>query len=198
MKLEPVTGRRPVDRRREDHVIRYVAFLRAINVGGHTVKMDRLRALFEEMRLANVETFIASGNVLFDAPSPPIAAMEARIERHLERALGYGVATFVRPLGGLSSVVASHPFEHFERDGHALSIGFLKGPLSPDANQTLAALQTGYDEFHAHDREVYWLCHGKMSDSKVWGSVLDKALGSPVTFRNVTTVRKLAAKAASA
>ena len=45
---------------------RWVALLRAINVGGRTVKMDRLRALFEELRYANVETFIASGNVLFD------------------------------------------------------------------------------------------------------------------------------------
>ena len=41
---------------------RYIAFLRAINVGGHTVKMDQLRALFEELGLSNVETFIASGN----------------------------------------------------------------------------------------------------------------------------------------
>ena len=177
---------------------RYVAFLRAINVGGHTVKMDRLRALFEELRLANVETFIASGNVLFNSSAASTMATEARIERHLERALGYAVPTFVRPLAGLAGVVASHPFEHFERDGHALSIGFLKGALAPAVRQKLMALHTGYDEFHLHDREVYWLCRGRVSDSKVWGSLLDKVLASPVTFRNVTTVRKLAAKAVTA
>ena len=46
---------------------RLVAFLRAINVGGHNVKMDRLRELFEALGLSNVETFIASGNVIFDS-----------------------------------------------------------------------------------------------------------------------------------
>jgi len=173
---------------------RYVAFLRAINVGGHTVKMDRLRALFQELRLANVETFIASGNVLFNSSSTSTAAMESRIERHLEQALGYEVVTFVRPLANLADVVASHPFEHFERDGHALSVGFLKEPLGADARGKLTALQAGFDEFHLHDREAYWLCRGKMSDSKVWGSALDKALGAPITFRNMNTVRKLAAK----
>jgi uncharacterized protein (DUF1697 family) len=172
---------------------RYVAFLRAINVGGHTVKMDRLRALFEEMRFANVETFIASGNVLFDSSSKSTAAMEARIERALEKALGYEVLTFIRPLASLAAVAESHPFDTFERDGHALSVGFLKD-ADAKRGERLAALQTGYDEFHLHDRETYWLCHGRMSDSKVWGPVLDKALAGPVTFRNVTTVRKLAAK----
>jgi uncharacterized protein (DUF1697 family) len=173
---------------------RYVAFLRAINVGGHTVKMDRLRTLFEELRLGNVETFIASGNVLFDSSSKATATLEARIERHLEQALGYEVATFVRPLASLAAVVASHPFDRFEVDGHALSVGFLKVPYDAERSRRLAALQLGYDEFHLHEREVYWLCHGKMSDSKVWGTVLDRALGAQVTFRNVTTVRKLAAK----
>lgn len=176
---------------------RHVAFLRAINVGGHTVKMDRLRALFEELRFANVETFIASGNVLFDTTSTVSVAMEARIERHLAAALGYEVATFVRPLVALPDIVAGHPFDSFERDGHSLTIGFLKDTLDADRCRALQALETGYDEFHPSGREVFWLCHGRISDSKAWGSALDRVLGKLVTFRNVTTVRKLAAKASA-
>jgi uncharacterized protein (DUF1697 family) len=58
---------------------RCVAFLRAINVGGHVVKMDRLRGLFEALKLRNVETMIASGNVLFDAPRSATAeALDSR------------------------------------------------------------------------------------------------------------------------
>ena len=174
---------------------RYVAFLRAINVGGHNVKMERLRALFEALRFGNVETFIASGNVLFDSSSTATSAMETRIERHLEKHLGYAVATFIRPLATLASVVGGHPFDTFEQAGHALSIGFLKHPVATADISRLTALETGYDEFHLRACEVYWLCHGKMSDSKAWGTALDKALGGPATFRNITTVRKLAAKA---
>src|SRR6185369_8391120 len=61
---------------------KYVAFLRAINVGGHVVKMDQLRALFEALGFANVETFIASGNVIFDSKSKNVAALERKIDRH--------------------------------------------------------------------------------------------------------------------
>ncbi len=69
---------------------KYVAFLRAINVGGHTVKMDYLRGLFEAIGSRNVETFIASGNVIFDSKSKNAPALERRIEKHLEETLGYG------------------------------------------------------------------------------------------------------------
>ncbi len=48
----------------------YVAFLRAINVGGHNVKMEVLRALFEAQGYADVATFIASGNVIFHLTQP--------------------------------------------------------------------------------------------------------------------------------
>jgi hypothetical protein len=77
---------------------RHIAFLRAINVGGHTVKMDQLRTLFEELGLKDVETFIASGNVIFRSPAKS-ASLESKIERHLHRALGYEVDTFIRTDG---------------------------------------------------------------------------------------------------
>ena len=46
----------------------YTALLRAVNVGGRTVKMERLRDLFSELELGNVRSFIQSGNVFFDTP----------------------------------------------------------------------------------------------------------------------------------
>lgn len=178
-------------------VIRSVALLRAINVGGHTVRMDRLRTLFEELALPRVETFIASGNVLFDAPSAKHASLETRIERQLAQALGYEVITFIRPLAELARVANDHPFDTDAADGHALSIGFLKAPLDAEHAARVAALSNDYDRFHMSDRQLYWHCRGRMSDSTLFGKVLDRAIGSPVTFRNVTTIRKLAAKASA-
>src|SRR3954464_12194003 len=107
---------------------RYVAFLRAINVGGHTVKMDRLRALFEELELANVKTFIASGNVLFDSAARNRAALESRIERHLEQALGSEVATFVRTTAELGTVIQFRPagVDPGEYESRQLYVGFFK------------------------------------------------------------------------
>jgi uncharacterized protein (DUF1697 family) len=70
---------------------RYVAFLRAINVGGHIVKMDALRRHFASLGFDDVETFIASGNVIFQSRSTAAAALERRIEACLEERLGYEV-----------------------------------------------------------------------------------------------------------
>jgi uncharacterized protein (DUF1697 family) len=88
---------------------RYVALLRAVNVGGRTIKMDRLRAIFEELPFKNVETFIASGNVLFDSTARDVAALERKIERHLEAKLGIEVGTYLRALDELPGVASNHP-----------------------------------------------------------------------------------------
>ena len=74
---------------------KYIAFLRAINVGGHTVKMDALRQLFESLGFSNVETFIASGNVTFEAKVGNTKALEKKIETCLRETLGHKVTTFI-------------------------------------------------------------------------------------------------------
>ena len=175
---------------------RYVAFLRAINVGGHVVKMDALRALFESLRFTAVETFIASGNVIFHSPSADTAALEQRIEAHLAKQLGYPVSTFLRTPAELAAIVAHQPFGPGDPldAGHALSVGFVRAAPSPAAAATLLALTTDVDDFHLAGREIFWRCRVKVSDSKFSGARLEKVLSASSTFRNITTVRKLALK----
>lgn len=174
---------------------RYVAFLRAINVGGHTVKMDRLRALFEALGLAGVETFIASGNVIFASDDDDTGALERRIEAHLRQALGYEVATFIRTTDEVAAIAAHQPFPPSATEGCALSVAFLPAAPDGEARDRLMAFRGEMDDFHVRGREVYWLCRSiRFSDSKFSGALLEKTLRMPATVRNVTTVRKLAAK----
>lgn len=172
----------------------YIALLRAINVGGHTVKMEHLRRLFEAMGFSEVETFIASGNVIFEADGYSAQAMEQQIETALQEALGYPVATFIRTRAELAAVAQYQPFPEEETAGHALYIAFLGAPPGDDVWQKLLAFTSPVDEFHLHGREVYWLCRKKMSESQFSGALLEKALGMPATLRNATTVKKMAAK----
>src|SRR5688500_9007910 len=139
---------------------KYVAFLRAINVGGHTVKMDYLRTLFTGLGFANVETFIASGNVIFDSRSRNSAALEKKIETCLLKALGYEVATFIRSTAELSEIAGYKPFADSElnAEGHTLYIGFMAGKPSSAAKTKLLSLATSVDDFHLNKREIYWLC----------------------------------------
>ena len=170
---------------------KYVAFLRAINVGGHVVKMDRLRALFEELGLANVETYIASGNVIFDSPARGAAALERKIEAHLRGALGYEVKTYLRTPKELAEVAGYEPFGGEEG---TVYVGFLAEAPPAGAAARVEALATPVDEFRVRGRELYWLCRTKISEAQVKGPALAKALGTDTTLRNSTTVRKLAAK----
>src|ERR1041385_3864079 len=90
---------------------RYIAFLRAINVGGHnTVTMDFLRHFFESLGFAHVETFIASGNIVFETASKNAQALERKIESGLRAALGYEVVAFVRTGAELAAIASYKPF----------------------------------------------------------------------------------------
>jgi uncharacterized protein (DUF1697 family) len=172
------------------------AFLRAINVGGHTVTMAKLRELFESLGLSDVETFIASGNVLFTSPSRNLAALERKIEAHLAKSLGYEVVTFLRTVQEVVAIAKHKPFPEAEiRGAGAFCVGFLAAPLDAKAKASLRALETGIDRFQTHGREVYWLCATRQGESKFSNAVFEKTTGARVTFRGGNTVNKLAAKA---
>ncbi|HKB05146.1 MAG TPA: DUF1697 domain-containing protein [Gemmataceae bacterium] len=173
----------------------HIAFLRAINVGGRVVKMDQLRALFEGLGLSKVETFIASGNVIFESPAKA-KALETKIAGHLRESLGYEVGVFIRSPAEIAAVAGHQPFPvaDLEADGHSLYISFLSSAPAAEAAERLRALRTDLDDFHIHGCEVYWLCRTRISESAVSMAKFERAVGVPGTMRNVTTVKKLAAK----
>jgi len=178
---------------------RYIAFLRAINVGGHNVKMDLLRTHFEALGLANVATFIASGNVIFEA-AEDARALETQIERHLRQALGYDVATFIRSAPELAAIAAYRPFPAADlaAEGGTLYVAFLP-EAPPEAVQSrLLALRTPTDDFHFHGRELFWLVGTRLSESPLFnGGSVEKTLGMPMTMRNISTVNKIVDKYAA-
>jgi uncharacterized protein (DUF1697 family) len=174
---------------------RFIAFLRAINVGGHTVKMDYLRQLFESLGLSSVETFIASGNVVFETTSKNAEALESKIENKLRESLGYEVVTFIRTDAELANIANYKPFRQSDLEAAAaLNIAFLADRLDDKSKRKVMALRTGIDEFHVHGREVYWLCRRKQSESTFSNAVLEKTLGRRSTLRGADTVKKIATK----
>ena len=174
---------------------RLIAFLRAINVGGHTVTMAALRKEFEALALKDVETFIASGNVIFTSRSTDLAVLEQKIEARLRASLGYEVATFIRTDAEVAAVALYKPFEASQlRDAGALCVGFLSEPLGAPAKRALMAFTTDIDDFHTTGREVYWLCRKKQSDSTFSNARFEKTVNTRATFRGINTVMRLAAK----
>jgi uncharacterized protein (DUF1697 family) len=174
---------------------RYFAFLRAVNVGGRVVKMDRLKLLFESLGFSNVETFIASGNVIFDSRSTAESTLQRKIEKCLHTALGYEVATMLRTPAELAAVAAYKPFTDAAlKSAAAFNVGLLATSLDAAGARAVTKFKTDIDDFHVNGRELYWLCKIRQSDSKFNCAAFEKALGVRATFRNVNTIAKLAAK----
>jgi uncharacterized protein (DUF1697 family) len=120
---------------------RYIAFLRAINVGGHTVKMEALRQHFESFGFSDVETFIASGNVIFQTAEQDVNILESKIASGLKTALGYDIATFVRTGEELVEIAEYQAFSLAELDeATAYNIAFLASPIDDLAKQKLMAV----------------------------------------------------------
>lgn len=175
--------------------MRYVAFLRAINVGGRWVKMDDLRRIFGKAGMKNVETFIASGNVLFDSDDDA-AELEPYLEAALQKSLGITTETFLRTGKELAAVAKCTPFRDIDVPilprTHGLWVGFLR-VAAPAANRSAVALLGGESQiFKFRGRELYWYSKERTAMLKITGKKLERTLGGPTTFRSITSVRTLA------
>jgi uncharacterized protein (DUF1697 family) len=174
---------------------RYIALLRGINLGYRRVTMDRLRGIFEAMKFAEVETFIASGNVIFSARTGDGTKLAKLIGGELRRSLGYEVDTFVRTRAEMAAAAAFRPFAPADLADPAvtISVGFLGAALGADQARRLVDCRTEVDQFCVNAREFYWLCRISTPESKVWSQPKMKAVALPsATMRNLKTVRKLA------
>ena len=177
-------------------VSRYITLLRAINVGrGRTVRMEVLRQLFESIGFSNVATFIASGNVVFEATTKNVRSLEERVEKRLEEALGYEVAAFIRTEAELVEVANYKPFPQSKVDTAAgFNIIFLADTVDENSKEKVLALRTDTDEFHVHGREIYWLRRQRQSGSRFSTVPLEKTLGRPFTIRGGETIKRMVLK----
>lgn len=157
--------------------------------------MDALRRLFEELKFAKVETFIASGNVVFESRSSDAESLELKIENHLEKKLGYAVATFLRTDAEVMAIANSTVFSTAEREGtYSMYVGLLKSAQKPAVVEQVRRWRTPAEDVRFDGRELYWLARVKHMDSEFAKRPLDRVLDGPVTFRNANTCARLAAK----
>jgi uncharacterized protein (DUF1697 family) len=169
-------------------VPRYAAFLRGINVGGTRITKDNLCAPFTALGFENVTTFRASGNVIFDGPREPAAALAQRIEEQLASELGFTKAvTFIRTAAEMKALEAEKPIPR--APGQKLHVMFcLKKPAA-----AVLELATESDPLVIGKRELYWGPEGRMTDSELDLKAVEKLIG-PTTTRTKDTVDQIAAR----
>ena len=163
----------------------WAALLRGVNLGGHNkVPMAELRALCEGLGLARVQTYIASGNVVFASERDEADLRDAIAAALVER-YGKQLGVLVRSAAELAQTVADNPWP--DRPGNRVVAIFIDGPLSLDgiAGQRGEIVMLGL-------RAIYVDYHDGMADTRL--RIPAAKLG---TARNLNTVTKLAAMIAA-
>lgn len=161
---------------------RYVAFLRAVNVGGTgKLPMEELRAICTALGYQNVRTYIASGNVVFDTSQSQIDVRIELAEKLLHH-FGKNVPVFIRTHEELSKVFTENPFPDVEENKHMVI--FLD-----EALEAAAVLNPKYhgDELIAVRENILHVYYPNgMGKSKLKISGAEQG-----TARNMNTVRKI-------
>ncbi|MFF2039141.1 DUF1697 domain-containing protein [Kitasatospora sp. NPDC058170] len=175
----------------------YIAFLRAVNVGGRTVRMERLRALFAELGLGGVRSYIQSGNVFFTTEEADRDALARRIEGHLAEALGFPVPVMLRTPDEVEALLAAEPFAGIEATPDVrLMVVFLSEPL-PDGYPVPRTSEKGdFEIIGADPGTAYVVIHlrgGRMNTNPA--DVFGKSYPGQCTSRFLHTTAKILAAA---
>ena len=175
-------------------LVRYVALLRAVNVGGKgLVKKDALRDAFARAGGANVSTFIASGNVLFDAPPDRVESVVAGAQRRLKLVLGAEPVVMVRSAQEMSALMRRGPFAGVDAPKILKRyILFLADVPARRPRLPLTHPKEELDIVHVAARDCWVVSRRKASGMYGFpGIFVEAALGVPSTARSWSTVVKL-------
>ena len=178
--------------------MRWVALLRAVNLGGaNKVPMAELRARLGNAGYANVRTYIASGNILLDGPGSA-SALSAELERLIADAFGVTTKVVLRRPEALAATVAAHPFGSDTSETH---VAFLAArPTRPAVDRLrLAEAAAPRDDLAVFaGAELYLRLPRGVHGSRLSSARIEKLLDVPATLRNWRTVVALADLAAEA
>jgi uncharacterized protein (DUF1697 family) len=171
-----------------------VALLRGINVGGKTIKMEPLRAAFEELGFSRIKTYVQSGNVVFAATSASPAQLSRTIEERILHDFDLSIRVVVKTVKEVEEIVKRNPFVKEKAIDHSkLHVTFLSEIPKKIAAQDLEGLATNAERFHVADQQIYLYCPNGYGRTKLSNSAIEKKLSVVATTRNWRTANALLA-----
>jgi uncharacterized protein (DUF1697 family) len=172
------------------HLTLFVAFLRAINVGGHNaVKKEKLQEIFVSLSFTNVSVYKQSGNVIFETPLTDTDAIPKKIQKELSKILDSDIGVFVREMSHLNKIVESNPFKGANAEGASFLVTFMSSqpsgftlPLRIPSSRAEVILIRGH--------EAYSVTHGHGEGGKP-NPFLESKFKTQATTRNLNILREI-------
>ena len=173
--------------------MKYAAFLRGINVGGHNkIKMETLREVFAALGFESVKTYINSGNVIFESFEISDKKLVAQIERAILTEFSLNIKVMVRTMTEIEDIIKNNPFAgQFENDKD-LHVLFTDEELPGDKRQLLLSNNNENEMFAVRNREIFCLLRVSVLGSLLGKDYIGKKLKVSATGRNRRTVNKIA------
>jgi uncharacterized protein (DUF1697 family) len=172
-------------------VAKFIALLRAVNVGGRKVPMADLRALCASLGWEKVETYIQSGNIVF-AAAGEARELEEALEAAIRKRFDLDVPTIVRSAAEWRKIVAGNPFAaEAEATPNWVLLGLAKHKIGAGAGAAIVARATAGERVEAVGEALWFHYPEGVGTSKLTPALIDRAAGSPVTGRNWRTVLAL-------
>jgi uncharacterized protein (DUF1697 family) len=172
---------------------KFISMLRGINVSGQkSIRMAELTHLYETLGFKKVQTYLQSGNIIFESDELSVPLLVGRIEAKIEKSFGYRVAVFLRTPGDFQRIVNHNPFLRDRNEDPAhLYVTFLYSLPKNDLVNRLAVQVSENDEFIPGEEEIYLFCLHGYGKTKLSNNYFEKKLSIFATTRNWKTVTAL-------
>lgn len=173
--------------------MKYIILLRGINVGGKKkLKMADLRAMLEAMNFTNVQTYIQSGNIIFEHEEMLNATLEERVKTQLMETFSYDVPVLVLRMGELLHIFNDNPFLTKRKEDIAkLHVTILKEKPDVERVKVVSEIEYKADEFEIINQLIYLFCPDGYGRTKFTNNFFESKLKVQATTRNWKTITKL-------
>jgi uncharacterized protein (DUF1697 family) len=172
--------------------MKYVVFLRGINVGGRIVKMAELKTCLEKAGLKNVKTILQTGNVIFECDKTDISKLKQMIEAALTKSFNYPAKVQVFPAESLHKIIKGYPFGIAGVSQHDYVV-FMENGLEKDILKEEFSLAVG-EKVQAGVAVVYWrIDKGNTLKSDFAKQLTKSRYKNFNTNRNLKTLQKIIA-----
>ncbi len=173
---------------------RFVAFLRGINVGGHTVKKEKQKEAFLSIGFENVITYKQSGNVIFEAEGENLGEIKEKIEGKLQEILGYKVSVFIRTISQLKELIKIEPFKGQSTEGSSFLVTLVASDSTKIPEELPMTIPKSTAKvISAKGTEIFSVTHGG-GEGALPNPFIESKLKVKATTRNMNIIREIVEK----
>lgn len=168
----------------------YISMLRGINVSGQKkIIMEGLKKLYESLGFKKVQTYIQSGNVIFQSTEADSSSVIQKIEKKITKVYGFEVSVLIRTPKELCQVIARIPFT--KQEAEKSYVTFLSDVPVEVPTDEINKAKNSSEKFKIIGKEIYFYCPTGYGKTKLSNNFFEKKLKLSATTRNWNTVNKL-------